>query len=231
MFTELHGAMSFMVRVGRSRTSVLQNVLLSPLSLLMADVDYREGERLQRFVDIRVDEPYQSLPYNPMKQTIALFLSEFLYYTLREEQTNPELYSYLENSLLWLDGKQSGYANFPVTFLIRLSRFLGFWPNVDVHHRQLATGTAADSAPAGWIFDLVDAEMKNTLPPHRSFLEPGEAALVPLLLRMDFGTMHLFHFSREQRTRLMQILNDYYRLHVPHFPELKSMAILREVLA
>ena len=43
--------------------------------------------------------------------------------------------------------------------------------------------------------------------------------------------MHLFRFTREQRTRLLEILNDYYRLHIPHFPELRSMAILREVLS
>lgn len=198
MFTERHGAVSFMVRVPRSRKSVVQNVLLSPLSLLEVDFDYQEQARLQRLVDVRVDVPYQSLPYNPMKQTIALFLSEFLYYSLREEQTNPELYAYLEHSLMWLDVRTERFANFPLTFLIRLSRFLGFWP---------------DNEEA------------------RRILRQGEEAYVPLILRMDFGTMHLFRFTREQRMRLMEVLNDYYRLHVPHFPELRSMAILREVLS
>ncbi len=198
MFTESHGALSFMVRVPKNRRSVMQNVLLSPLSLLEIDLDYQESSRLQRLIDVRVDEPYGSLPYNPMKQTIALFLSEFLYYSLREEQSNPDLFSYLVNSLLWLDARTEQYANFPLTFLIRLSRFLGIWPDTE--------------------------EAQKTL-------RQGEDSLVPLILRMDFATMHLFRFSREQRQRLLEVLNDYYRLHVPHFPELKSMAILREVLS
>lgn len=198
MFTEARGAVSFMVRMPHSRRSVMQNVLLTPLSLLEVDIDYQETARLQRLVDVRVDEPYQSLPYHPMKQTIALFLSEFLYYSLREEQRNPELYDYLESSLLWLDNRSERYANFPLTFLIRLSRFLGFWPDTEEAQKVL---------------------------------RQGEDTLVPLMLRMDFPTMHLFRFTREQRQRLMQVLNDYYRLHVPHFPELKSMAILREVLS
>ena len=219
LFTEAHGAVSFMVRVSRSRRSALQDVLLSPLSLLEVDMDYQESAQLQRLIDVRVSEPYQSLPYNPMKQTIALFLSEFLYYSLREEQTNPPLFAYLQNSLLWLDSRREAYANFPTTFLIRLSRFLGFWPNV------------GDEAPRGGYFDLVDAEMKTVQPPHDLYLRPEEAAMVPLLMRMDFATMHLFRFSRQQRARLMEVLNDYYRLHVPRFPELKSMAILREVLS
>ena len=220
MFTERHGALSFMVRVPHSRRSVMQSVLLSPLSLLEVDVDYQEKAQLQRLIDVRVDEPYQSLPYNPMKQTIALFLAEFLYYSLREEQENPELFAYLLNSLLWLDMQQQSFANFPLTFLIRLSRFLGFWPNV-----------ATVSQEEVQYFDLLEAEMKTVQPPHGSYLKPEEAAFVPLMMRMDFATMHLYQFSRQQRARLMQILNDYYRLHVPHFPELKSMAILREVLS
>lgn len=198
LFTESRGSLSFMVRIPRSRKSVMQNVLLTPLSLLEIDLDYQEKSQLQRLIDVRVYEPYQSLPYNPMKQTIALFLSEFLYYSLREEQANPELFAYLTRSLLWLDNRREHFANFPLTFLIRLSRFLGFWP------------------------DMEEA---------RKFLAPEETPFVPLILRMDFATMHLFRFTRPQRTRLMEVLNDYYRLHVPHFPELKSMAILREVLS
>jgi len=198
MFTENRGAVSFMVRLPRSRHSVMQHVLLSPLTLVEIDMDYQETQQLQRLVDVRVDEPYHSLPYHPMKQTIALFLGEFLYYSLREEQTNPDLFAYLTNSLLWLDNRNEAYANFPVTFLIRLSRFLGFWPNIEET---------------------------------QDILREEEISLVPLILRMDFATMHLFHFSRDQRARLMEVLNDYYRLHVPHFPELRSMAILREVLS
>lgn len=198
LFTESRGSLSFMVRTPRTRRSVMQTVLLSPLSMLEVEMDFQESAQLQRLIDVRVDEPYQSLPYNPMKQTIALFLSEFLYYALREEQTNPELFAYLTRSLLWLDNRREQYANFPLTFLIRLSRFLGIWP------------------------DTEEAQ---------GVLRLGEVPLVPLMLRMDFATMHLFRFTREERARMMQVLNDYYRLHVPHFPELKSMAILREVLS
>lgn len=166
--------------------------------MLEVDIDYQDSAQLQRMVDLRIDEPYQSLPYHPMKQTIALFLGEFLYYSLREEGSNPQLYAYLVNSLLWLDAREEGYANFPLTFLIRLSRFLGIWPDTE--------------------------EAQKALPEE-------ERPLVPLMMRMDFATMHLFRFSRDQRARLLQVVNDYYRTHVPHFPELRSMAILREVLS
>ena len=131
-------------------------------------------------------------------QTLPMTRQENGVWTVTTQPLNPELYSYLTDSLQWLDAREEGYANFPTTFLIRLSRFLGFWP---------------------------DTEEAATV------LREGETSLVPLLLRMDFATMHLFRFTREQRTRLLEVLNDYYRLHIPHFPELRSMAILREVLS
>lgn len=220
IYTQSHGTLGFLVRIPKSRKSAIRNVLLSPLSLLELDYDYRETKKLQNLQDIHVWEPYTSVPYHPVKATIALFLSEFLYYTLRDEQENPSLFEYLISSLLWLDAREDRLANFPATFLIRLTRFLGFWPHVP-EKQELR----------GYVFDMQDAEMAGKLPPHGAFLRAEEAVYVPRLMLMDYSNMHLFRLSRPQRARLMEVLNDYYRLHVPGFPELKSMSILREVLS
>jgi len=220
IYTESHGALGFLVRIPKSRKSAIRNVLLSPLSLLEVDFDYRENRKLQNLQDVRVWEPYNTVPYHPVKATIALFLSEFLYYSLRDEHENPSLYNYLVHSLLWLDAREDRFANFPATFLIHLTRFLGFWPCVPEEH-----------ATTGWVFDMQDAQMTGKLPAHNAYLRPEEAVYVPRLMLMDYSNMHLYHLTRQQRSRLMEGLNDYYRLHVPGFPELKSMAILREVLS
>lgn len=45
---------------------------------------------------------------------------------------------------------------------------------------------------------------------------------------MNYPTMHLFRLSRRERQRILQVLNTYYRLHVPQFPELKSLEVLQE---
>jgi DNA repair protein RecO (recombination protein O) len=46
---------------------------------------------------------------------------------------------------------------------------------------------------------------------------------------MDFPTMHLFRLSRHERNRIAEVLLHYYRLHIPQFPELKSLGVLREL--
>ena len=44
-------------------------------------------------------------------------------------------------------------------------------------------------------------------------------------------TMHLFAMSRAERNRCLTIINDYYRLHLPNFPLLKSLDVLKELFA
>jgi DNA repair protein RecO (recombination protein O) len=46
---------------------------------------------------------------------------------------------------------------------------------------------------------------------------------------MDYPTMHLFRMSRHERLRLLELALAYYRLHLPDFPELKSLNILQEL--
>jgi DNA repair protein RecO (recombination protein O) len=62
-------------------------------------------------------------------------------------------------------------------------------------------------------------------------LPPHEAALAIVMMRMDFATMHLYHLTRSERARLLDVLLTYYRLHLPSFPELKSVEVLKELFS
>lgn len=37
--------------------------------------------------------------------------------------------------------------------------------------------------------------------------------------------------SRQERNRCLVIMNDYYRLHLPDFPVLKSLDVLKELFS
>ena len=63
----------------------------------------------------------------------------------------------------------------------------------------------------------------------RAFLNPADAAVVPKLLRMRYDTMRFFRFNGAERSRLLEYINIYYRLHVANFPELKSLAVLKSL--
>ena len=126
------------------------------------------------------------------------------------------LFDYVVNSIQWLDGQEDRFANFHLVFLMRLSRFLGFYPNLE------------DYAPGDY-FDLRESVFCSLPPLHRDFLQPEDAEKVQLMMRMDYPTMHLFRMSHQERNRFLDVALTYYRLHLTDFPELKSVAVLQEL--
>jgi len=216
MFTRLHGRLSFIVSLPNSSRSQLKKQYFQPLTLLYIESDVRPLVQLQKLADVSLLSPCATLLSTPDKLAISLFVAEFLYHALKGEQQNEPLFDYVCSSLQWLDEIEENYANFHLVFLMRLSRFLGFYPNLD---------TVGD-AP---YFDLRGATFCKEPPLHRDFLMPQESAVISTLMRMDFATMHLFHFSHAQRNRILEVLLLYYQLHLPDFPELRSLAVLQDL--
>lgn len=217
MYTEQFGRVAFLVAVPRSRKAAVKSVLFQPLSLIEFEADFRPNATLYKIKEAKSFYPFSSLPYDPYKSAIALFLSEFLYRAIREEAENRPLFAYLVHSITWLDECQDGFANFHLVFLMRLSRFLGLYPNLEDYH-------------PGDFFDLLNASFVSLRPQlHSSFIEPEESFRLIQLMRMNYETMHLFAMNRMERTRCLVILNEYYRLHLPDFPLLKSLAVLQEL--
>ena len=216
MFTRSQGRQSFIVSIPKSVKGKIKKQLFQPLTQLEIESDLRPKLQLQKLSDVRLASPFSSIPFDPNKLSISLFIAEFLYYALRSEQHNEPLFDYIVNSIQWLDAQTDRFANFHLVFLMRLSRFLGFYPNLD--HYQ-----------TGDYFDLRESVFLSTPPVHRDFLHPQEAEKIQLMMRMDFPTMHLFRMSHQERNRLLEVSLIYYRLHIPDFPELKSVSVLQEL--
>ena len=214
MFTRSFGRQSFIISMPKSSKGKIKKQFFQPLTIIEIETDIRPKIQLQKLSDVRLMSPFTSIPFEPDKLSISLFVAEFLYYALRSEQRNELLYDYLENSIMWLDGQHSRYSNFHLVFLLRLTRFLGFYPNLDDYIE-------------GDYFDLRESEFVKNPPVHRDFLYPDEAQKVQLMMRRDFPTMHLFRMSHDERNRLLEIAIKYYRLHLPDFPEMKSIEVLQ----
>ena len=216
MFTRSHGRLSFIVSLPKSPKGKIKKQFFQPLTLLEIETDVRPRLQLQKLLDVRLLHPFSTIPFESDKLAISLFVAEFLYYALRGEQQNALLFDYVSDSIQWLDGQEGRFANFHLVFLMRLSRFLGFYPNLEDYS-------------AGDYFDLRESVFLSQPPVHRDFLQPQEAEKVQLMMRMDFATMHLFQMSHNERNRLLEVALAYYRLHLPDFPEMKSIGVLQEL--
>ena len=216
MLTERHGRVSFMVRVSASSKGRLRRQLFMPLTIVEVDFDFRLKASLQRIRDIRMAKPLPSLSMHPFKLSMTMFLAEFLTHATRDERDNSPLFQFVAYSLEWLDSVSSDFSNFHLVFMMRMSRFIGFFPNVE------------DVVENGY-FDLLNACFTTDVPHHGHFVVPGEASKIALLLRLTYQTMHLCAMSRDERNRCTEVILEYYGLHVPGFPPLKSLPVLKEL--
>ncbi len=232
MFTNSRGRMSFMMKRNsgnnfagpNNRFGSIVPSLFMPLSMLEFNCDVHNHNRLPQPKDVRLYNQYHSIQINPIKSIISLFIAEFLVHVLKEEGENPLLYGYLENSLKWLDSSEKGYTNFHLVLLMRVTRFVGIYPNLDKPYSNNSNGTKSI-----FFYDLINSEYRYDQPNHIHYLRPEEAEYIPYLLYMNYENMHLYSFSRRQRQRCLEVINDYYRLHLPGFGELKSLEVIKEI--
>lgn len=238
MFTNSRGRMSFDVkRSGSSQlvsktsaahsmsksTRVTPSVIL-PLSLIEFESSIHGQNRITSARGIQPYHTFTSLHFNPVKASIVMFLSECLSNLLKEEAANPLLYQYIEDSLKWFDYAETGYANFHLVFLMRLTRFVGVFPNIDKHNLPNSL-----QPHAVLYYDLMNSEYLGSQPQHQHYLKPAEARTIPYLLYMDYENMHLYRMNRHQRNRCLEVIIEYYMLHLSGFREPKSLEVLQDV--
>lgn len=216
LLTEQQGCVGMLVRISRAKRTAVRHALFQPLAVLSVEWQERPRAELQRPTAANTLLNLSTVPYDPYKGAMALFLAEFLYHAVKSEPDHQSIFTYVLRSIEWLDACETGFASFHLMFLLRLTRFLGFMPNVE-------------TAQPGYYFDLRSSDFTAEQPLHPDFLEPRDAALVPLLMRMRYDNMRFFKFSGADRSRMLEYINLYYRLHLPNFPELKSLAVLKEL--
>ena len=217
IFTSDHGMVPFIWFMSKSGKNASRNTLLQPLTQLEFQAEYIPTESLQHIKEIKNLVPYRDIPRNPQKSAIALFLSEFLTYALKGEQNNPPLFRYLTESLNWFDNAPDGsYANFHIAFIIGTAAYTGVCPNAD------------DYSP-GYMLDLREGCFCASEPKHTEWIDPQLSYKLHLLMTSGFDNIKDAPLTSQERVMLLNALNNWFRLHVPAFPVLKSIEVLETV--
>lgn len=126
IFTELFGLQSYMVNGIRSKNAKNRIALYQPLTLLNLVVYHRDSANIERIREASINYPYRTLATDIRKSTLAIFLTELMNKTVREESQTQEMYEFIADSLITLDQMEQGYENFHLIFMMKLARILGF---------------------------------------------------------------------------------------------------------
>lgn len=215
LYSRENGRITCVVNDTKSKKSAFKKSLLQPLSLVEIIIEKKSNNTLPYIKEGVPTFLYKDLPYNYKKNVIALFLAEVLGYILRPSNDDSPLYDFLEKSFLFLDATENSCANFHLTFLIHLSTFLGFEPNLKYEENA--------------IFDLQEGIFSNNVPTHNYFLSRNDSKILFKMLRMNYENMSIFQFSGKERVEILNHILTYYKLHLEHFPTPKSLQIMQEI--
>ena len=214
VYTERYGRISYALPLQQGRKSRLMRALFTPFAIVHIDGENKPGREIQRIRDVQTAVPVPQLHYDPVKNAITLFLSEFILKVIREPEPNAALFGFLLQSVQFLHLMEEGKANFHLCFLIELTAYMGFYPNVSGYEE-------------GRFFDLMNGVFSAGRPEHAYFLPPAKATMFYRIMRMNYNNLHLFRFNRGERMEILDYIVSYFRLHHDGFADLKSLDVLK----
>jgi DNA repair protein RecO (recombination protein O) len=216
IYTEDYGRTSYMAARSRGKKSAVTKALFMPLSILEMEVEHLNKREIHRIREAKRCFPLNRLFSDPVKNALALFVAEVLFRVTRETEADPRLFDYLCHSIHLLEDAGRGVANFHFVFLLRLLHYLGFAPNIESYSEES-------------YFDMQNGVFTNRPPLHPHYLSREESRFFIRLFRITYENMSLYSFSRRERVNVLHKILTYYRLHLPDFPELKSLPILQSI--
>ena len=213
-YTEEYGRTAYVVNGIKSKRCAVKPALLTPLSIVGLETEHNPKRDIQRIKESKIIFSSYNISADPVRNSVAHLLAELLYHSLRETGKNTALFDFLVHSISLLENIEDGIANFHLVFMLKLSAFLGFYPNYD----NKAANTFFDQLNGCFLYDK---------PMHNHFLQIEESNLLKNLLINNYKTP----FTRNQRNKMLEELLNYYRLHLTHFGEIRSVGVLRKLFA
>jgi DNA repair protein RecO (recombination protein O) len=222
VYTELFGIQSYIVKGVRQSTkrSAGKAGFFQPAAMLEMEVYHNELKQLQFIKEYQWSYLYEHVLFDVVKNTVAIYVVELLQHSLKQPEANPELFYLIEDTLKQLDrGNDTLTGNLPLYFTLHLGRELGF-------------GMGGQYSSATPILDLQEGVFVSERPLHSYYLEDAAAEITSRLLALQFyNDLETFQLNRSMRRELLQAYQTYLSLHIPDFGEMKSLAILQEILS
>lgn len=213
-FTEKKGLRSYLLRgVRKSKKGKFRSSLFQPLTQLELVASHKDRGTLETMKEAKLLSTYHSLHTDVVKSAVVFFLSEVLRNSIREEETNPALFEFLETSLQHFD-QEENFANFHLLFLLKLTRYLGFYPD--------------DSESDKEVFNMLDGTFQEV--ETNDYCIYGENLdLLKRLLGTNFDALPTVKLNQSSRSAFVSMMLIYYELHLQGFRKPKSLVVLNEI--
>jgi len=221
IFTELFGLQSYLVNGVRtsSKKGSSKASLFQPASILDLVVYHNELKNLQRLKEFKWNYLYKHIFFNVLKNSVALFMVELLHKCVKQPESNPDLYHFMEDALINLDdAEETVVANYPLFFALHIASFFGL--RIQDNYSEQRS-----------FLDLQEGTFTSERPRHPHFLE-GEFSYVSsqLLKTMQPHELQQLKLNKDKRRILLHAYQNFFGLHIQEFNTMKTLPVLQALM-
>jgi len=211
VLTADYGLKSFIFQGAKRKNKKGQ--LVAPLSILAITYFQRKESDLAKISAVELDVIFKEIPFNPIKSSVVFFMNEILQKTIKEEESNPELFEFIKHILQVLDA-QSNISNLPIKFLLELLKYLGYYPIIEENAQ---------------FFDYLNGKLTKNEPNHPNYMSGENIDYLRQLFNTPLTDQTLKIPSKNRHQILANVL-DYYKAVLGDFKNLKSLDVLEAIL-
>ncbi len=212
ILTKDHGLTSFLIQGVFRKKARISASMLQPFSLLEMIYYYKENRQIHKIKEAKANPPLNAIQLDVVKSGVAIFICELLQNVLKNTEQDHELFNMIETNIIGLNTNEKISPFWAHSFLIELATTIGFSPSLQSTGRffHLREGVFTN-------IPLADSEITSA--------EETEMLLKLLNREQPLG------YSKTTRSALLDKLVAYFSYHVGGFKELKTLDVLRNVMA
>jgi len=200
-YTEELGIQSYILHhIFKTKKGILNPAYFQLLTQLEIQTNYKTNQSLHKITEVKLHHSYISIHTNIYKSAVSMFIAEVLQNILKEEEKNTDLYHFLEASLLWYDLHEFN-ANFHLAFLLKISQYLGVYPNSETLH-----------------LNFFNYEKDNQ-----------KIQVLKILLGIHFDDLNTIKINSKIRQDILNEILHYFSVHLGAFKKPKSLKILHDI--
>ncbi len=216
VYTEEYGLTTCLFYISKSLKNRMQMNLLQPFYMNDILLYYKENANFQTIKEVSLSLPLAGIYNDIRKNTISVFLAEFILKVIRENEPDHTLFCFLWDSIIDLNEEAGRVTDFHLFFLFRLASYLGIEPLMNYSEENN-------------IFDLKSGRFVAGYPNHSDYLNFRMSSLFSDILNKE--NKGLLQLSYVERTNLLEFIIQYYQIHLERPGELKSLKIMKSVFS
>ena len=204
-YTREFGLKKFLFKGGKKKGHSLFPMAICDLSFY--------GRQDSNLLSLSSADPMNGLSFqfDPIRSSIAFFMAEVVRKCVIDDEKDHVFFDRLLEAIIMLDRREECQL-FPLEFMLSMTELMGIQPLV--------------SEEGAEVFNLDDGVFEHRSPSH---IRSVTGTSVQLIIELLEGKVPE-NTTKEVREKALDIMLDYFRIHVPRFDQLKSYEIVKEVL-